>query len=52
MLGHEEIRAMITALGTGIAKDDLRRGMVLTTPYCVGVAVRLLKVELPTVPLV
>ncbi len=22
MLGHEEIRAMITALGTGIGKDD------------------------------
>ena len=22
MLAHEEIRAMITALGTGIAKDD------------------------------
>src|SRR3989442_3846599 len=25
MLGHEEIRAMITALGTGIAKDDFDR---------------------------
>jgi DNA gyrase subunit B len=34
MLGHEEIRAMITALGTGIAKDDfdpakLRYGKVI-----------------------
>ena len=26
MLGHEEIRAMITALGTGIAKDDFDAG--------------------------
>jgi len=25
MLGHEEIRAMITALGCGIGKDDLTR---------------------------
>jgi len=25
MLGHEEIRAMITAIGTGIGKDDFRR---------------------------
>ena len=25
MLGHEEIRAIITALGTGIGKDDFRR---------------------------
>src|SRR3974377_2608392 len=35
MLGHEEIRAMITALGTGIGKDDfhvarLRYGKVIT----------------------
>jgi DNA gyrase subunit B len=34
MLGHEEIRAMITALGTGIAKDDfdpakLRYGKII-----------------------
>src|SRR5207237_3496510 len=34
MLGHEEIRAMITALGTGIGKDDfdstkLRYGKVI-----------------------
>ena len=34
MLGHEEIRAMITALGTGIGKDDfdaakLRYGKII-----------------------
>jgi len=26
MLGHEEIRAIITALGTGIGKDDFDAG--------------------------
>src|SRR6202008_2725506 len=36
MLGHEEIRAMITALGTGIGKDDfdftkLRYGTIIRT---------------------
>src|SRR3981081_2181089 len=37
MLGHEEIRAMITALGTGIGKDDfdftkLRYGKIILMP--------------------